>query len=165
MKGKGILQKIWQWTKSVLQKREETLKAAKSGDLDVWHRILMGVVLTFVAVFLVGAVFTQYLLDRQKEEFNAQSTMVSLQNIKLSADEYNVLALHKISDESSKLTSRDYIVISASKGGVVFTVSPVEEIAIPKDFYDPECYKLKVTEDGKWEFVATEHLKELKVQE
>ena len=54
--------------------------------------------------------------------------------------------------------------VSASKGGVVMTVSPLEEIAIPKDFYDSECYKLKITEEGKWEFEATEHLKEMKVQ-
>ena len=165
MKGKGILQKIWRWTNSLSQRREKILEAANRGNLNVWHRILMGIVLTFVAVFLVGAVFVQYLLDRQKEEFDAQSTMVSLQNIKLSADDYNILALHKISSESSKLTPKDYVMISATKGGIVLTVSPLEEITLPNDFYDPECYKLKVAEDGKWEFVATEYLKELKVQE
>ena len=165
MKGKGILQKILEWTKTMLQKQEEMKEKANSGDLNVWHRILMGVVLTFVAVFLVGAVFVQYLLDRQREELENQSKIVSLQNIKLTADSYNILALHKIDNKTSKLTPKDYVMVSASKGGVVMTVSPTEEIVIPKDFYDPECYKLKVAEDGKWEFVATEYLKELKVQE
>lgn len=164
MKNKGILQKILELTKTMSQKQEKMKEKANSGDLNVWHRILMGVVLTFVAVFLVGAVFVQYLLDRQKEELKNQSKIVSLQNIKLTADSYNILALHKINNKMSKLTPRDYVMVSASKGGIVMTVSPLEEIAIPKDFYDPECYKLKVAEDGKWEFEATEHLKEMKVQ-
>ena len=59
--------------KSILQwfhEREAYYKnGINRGEGEVWHRVLMAVVLTFVAIFLVASVFAQYLLDQQEEHF------------------------------------------------------------------------------------------------
>ena len=86
--------------KSILQwfhEREAYYKnGINRGEGEVWHRVLMAVVLTFVAIFLVASVFAQYLLDQQEEHFKKNPPIYNAEQHTLTPGTYRIFSLSLI---------------------------------------------------------------------
>ena len=147
--------------KSILQwfhEREAYYKnGINRGEGEVWHRVLMAVVLTFVAIFLVASVFAQYLLDQQEEHFKKNPPIYNAEQHTLTPGTYRIFSLSLIDPDHP---DENYAVVSDVKGGILIAIPFPKDTKLPENF-DVSSYNIVVQDDGTWTFQGTDFLKRI----
>lgn len=147
--------------KSILQwfrdKEAYYKKGINKGEGEVWHRVLMAVILTFVAIFLVATVFAQYLLDQQEEHFKKNPSIYNAEQHALAPGTYRIFSLSLIDPDHP---NENYAVVSDVKGGILIAVPFPEDTKLPENF-DVSSYNIVVQADGTWAFQGTDFLKRI----
>ena len=135
--------------KSILQwfrdKEAYYKEGINKGEGEVWHRVLMAVILTFVAIFLVATVFAQYLLDQQEEHFKKNPPIYNAEQHALVPGTYRIFSLSLIDPDHP---NENYAVVSDVKGGILIAVPFPEDTKLPENF-DVSSYnilKLRIPE-------------------
>ena len=132
--------------KSILQwfhEREAYYKnGINRGEGEVWHRVLMAVVLTFVAIFLVASVFPPI--------YNAEQHT-------LTPGTYRIFSLSLIDPDHP---DENYAVVSDVKGGILIAIPFPKDTKLPENF-DVSSYNIVVQDDGTWTFQGTDFLKRI----
>ena len=127
------------------------------GEGEVWHRVLMAVVLTFVAIFLVASVFAQYLLDQQEEHFKKNPPIYNAEQHTLTPGTYRIFSLSLIDPDHP---DENYAVVSDVKGGILIAIPFPKDTKLPENF-DVSSYNIVVQDDGTWTFQGTDFLKRI----
>ena len=127
------------------------------GEGEVWHRVLMAVVLTFVAIFLVASVFAQYLLDQQEEHFKKNPPIYNAEQHTLTPGTYRIFSLSLIDPDHP---DENYAVVSYVKGGILIAIPFPKDTKLPENF-DVSSYNIVVQDDGTWTFQGTDFLKRI----
>ena len=127
------------------------------GEGEVWHRVLMAVVLTFVAIFLVASVFAQYLLDQQEEHFKKNLPIYNAEQHTLTPGTYRIFSLSLIDPDHP---DENYAVVSDVKGGILIAIPFPKDTKLPENF-DVSSYNIVVQDDGTWTFQGTDFLKRI----
>lgn len=127
------------------------------GEGKVWHRVLMAVVLTFVAIFLVASVFAQYLLDQQEEHFKKNPPIYNAEQHTLTPGTYRIFSLSLIDPDHP---DENYAVVSDVKGGILIAIPFPKDTKLPENF-DVSSYNIVVQDDGTWTFQGTDFLKRI----
>ena len=147
--------------KSILQwfhEREAYYKnGINRGEGEVWHRVLMAVVLTFVAIFLVASVFAQYILDQQEEHFKKNPPIYNAEQHTLTPGTYRIFSLSLIDPDHP---DENYAVVSDVKGGILIAIPFPKDTKLPENF-DVSSYNIVVQDDGTWTFQGTDFLKRI----
>ena len=149
-KKKSILQ--WSRDKEAYYKN-----GINRGEGEVWHRVLMAVVLTFVAIFLVASVFAQYLLDQQEEHFKKNPPIYNAEQHTLTPGTYRIFSLSLIDPDHP---DENYAVVSDVKGGILIAIPFPKDTKLPENF-DVSSYNIVVQDDGTWTFQGTDFLKRI----
>ena len=145
---------ILQW----FREREAYYKnGINRGEGEVWHRVLMAVVLTFVAIFLVASVFAQYLLDQQEEHFKKNPPIYNAEQHTLTPGTYRIFSLSLIDPDHP---DENYAVVSDVKGGILIAIPFPKDTKLPENF-DVSSYNIVVQDDGTWTFQGTDFLKRI----
>ena len=127
------------------------------GEGEVWHRVLMAFVLTFVAIFLVASVFAQYLLDQQEEHFKKNPPIYNAEQHTLTPGTYRIFSLSLIDPDHP---DENYAVVSDVKGGILIAIPFPKDTKLPENF-DVSSYNIVVQDDGTWTFQGTDFLKRI----
>lgn len=147
--------------KSILQwfrdKEAYYKNGINTGEGEVWHRVLMAVVLTFVAIFLVASVFAQYLLDQQEEHFKKNPPIYNAEQHTLTPGTYRIFSLSLIDPDHP---DENYAVVSDVKGGILIAIPFPKDTKLPENF-DVSSYNIVVQDDGTWTFQGTDFLKRI----
>ena len=139
----------------VAKEQEEIAKGVASGDPKIWHRVLMGIMILFVGIFLVGSVFFEFLLDMQAARFqNGIPVVQAKANQKLPKGEYHLYGIVHSGDSVEELQNLTFLVAS-SEGGVLVAVKAPAGTQLPEDFSIPTNYQIDVDEDGIWKLRMT----------
>jgi len=139
----------------VAKEQEEIAKGVASGDPKIWHRVLMGIMILFVGIFLVGSVFFNFLLDMQAARLQEGIPIVhSKANQKLPEGEYHLYGIVHNGDSMEELQNL-YFLVSSAEGGAVVAVKAPAGTQLPEDFSVPTDYKIEVEEDGAWKIRMT----------
>ena len=140
---------------AMAQKQENIAKGVANGDPDVWHHILMGIMLLFVGLFLIGTIFVEFLLDMQATRLQEGIPIVrSKVNSKLPPGDYHLFGLVHSGDSRETIQNLVWLV-SSSEGGVLVAVKAPAGTQLPADFSIPTDFKITVDENGGWKLSLT----------
>ena len=147
--------------KSILQwfrdKEAYYKNGINTGEGEVWHRVLMAIILTCVAIFLVASVFAQYLLDQQEEHFKKNPPIYNAEQHTLTPGTYRIFSLSLIDPDHP---DENYAVVSDVKGGILIAIPFPKDTKLPENF-DVSSYNIVVQDDGTWTFQGTDFLKRI----
>lgn len=147
--------------KSILQwfrdKEAYYKNGINTGGGEVWHRVLMAIILTCVAIFLVASVFAQYLLDQQEEHFKKNPPIYNSEQHTLTPGTYRIFSLSLIDPDHP---DENYAVVSDVKGGILIAIPFPKDTKLPENF-DVSSYNIVVQDDGTWTFQGTDFLKRI----
>ncbi|MBR3721360.1 MAG: hypothetical protein IKN12_01210 [Selenomonadaceae bacterium] len=163
-KSGGLMQKIHGWL-SLDKRIDDTKNKVINRDPVTWHRLLMAIIISYVGIFVIAAFCFDALISDYEIKHTENLYVGSKDGaLKLPAGEYRILGMNptKPSPEKVTLHEGDSVVVAGKNGGVTIITTAPKDMEVPKEFYDPACYNIKVSNDNEWEFVPTEHLNKMR---
>ena len=137
---------------NLAEKQKDIAKGVAAGDPKVWHRILMGILMMFVGIILVGTVCIQFLLDMQEERFEQGVPIVQVKaNEKLPAGTYRIYGIVHTGESLDQVQNLTWLV-SSYHGGALVAVQAPAGTELPTDIADPSQFTLVVQQDLTWKF-------------
>lgn len=123
-------------------------------DPEMWRRIILCVVIAFTGLAVIGGVVVEYVMHQAAEDYRHMPVTNVIENAQLDSGAYYIYQLYLDTD------LRYHFLVSDTRGGVVVSAMPSDDVVIPDDIlqaekYDTACYLLVVDENKIWRFAKT----------
>lgn len=123
-------------------------------DKKAWRIIILCVAIGLTGVIIIACTALQALMRNQADEYRRLPVVNVIENAQLPSGTYYIYQVYLDAD------MRYHFLVSDTRGGVVVSAMPGEDVKLPGDIlraekYDAACYIITVDEEGVWHFRTT----------
>lgn len=140
---------------SALLRRTNVVKRRlQRADPEMWRRIILCIVIAFTGLAVICGVVIEYVMHQAADDYRHMPVTNVIENAQLDSGAYYIYQVYLDTD------LRYHFLVSDTRGGVVVSAMPSDDVAIPDDIlqaekYDTACYLLIVDENKIWRFAKT----------
>lgn len=140
---------------SALLRRTNVVKRRlQRADPEMWRRIILCIVIAFTGLVVICGVVIEYVMHQAADDYRHMPVTNVIENAQFDSGAYYIYQVYLDTD------LRYHFLVSDTRGGVVVSAMPSDDVAIPDDIlqaekYDTACYLLIVDENKIWRFAKT----------